>query len=122
MRPWMMVTLVSAVGAAYAVLGDGPRRPWRTLSRSAPSAAAVGPSLCPPGTLPDQGVCIPAPLPGARRASPRRTDAVPRRPDRPPEYARYALPVARAVSIEDPLGRSPADGGPPPSGIGIVTD
>ena len=122
MTPWMTVTLVAAVGAAYAVLAEGPRRPSRALSRRAAPSAAVSPSLCPPGTLPDQGVCIPAPVPGVRRASVRRTDAIPRRPDRPPEYTRYVLPVSRATSIEDPLGHVPGDGGLPAAGIGITTE
>jgi hypothetical protein len=119
----MSIAVIAAVAAAYGVVAGGSPRPWRVeTSGAAARAPAVGPSLCPPGTLPDDGVCIPAPLPGARRATARRTDAVPRRPDRPVEYTRYTLPVEHVTSIEDPLGRAPGDAGMPVSGIGIATE
>jgi hypothetical protein len=69
--------------------------------------------------LPDDGVCIPVPPPertALRGASPER---IPRRPDRPPEYARYVLPVQHAVSIAELGEGTAADGGVRPSGIGI---
>lgn len=64
-------------------------------------------ALCPPGTLPDGGVCVPVPDTGQggealaeqraahhdRRGRLRAYDQIPRRPERPADYRRYQLPV-----------------------------
>ncbi|MEB2323418.1 MAG: hypothetical protein OZ921_12960, partial [Sorangiineae bacterium] len=86
--------------------------PPRAASRGSDPRASAAPSAraspCPPGTLPDDGVCIPVPARGAADAgSPalaerwRVYDQLPRRPERPADYGRYALPVTTA-------GRAPA--------------
>jgi hypothetical protein len=86
---------------------------------SAPSAASPPPKpLCPAGTLPDEGVCIPVPAPRAAAESPRSTsvaDRIPRRPDRSARYARYRLPTGGSVS--EGAGGLARDGGPPLLGI-----
>jgi murein DD-endopeptidase MepM/ murein hydrolase activator NlpD len=70
---------------------------------AAPQAAA----LCPAGTLPDGGVCVPAfdVVKSGEALSEQRAahhdkqgrlrvyDQIPRRPERPPDYRRYQLPV-----------------------------
>lgn len=80
----------------------------RAGATSASDAAAErAAALCPPGTLPDGGVCIPAfeLSQGGEALSEERAahhdkqgrlrvyDQIPRRPERPADYRRYQLPV-----------------------------
>ncbi len=59
---------------------------------------------CPPGTLLDNQVCVPAPDPDpSARQSIRNWqvyDRLPRRPDRPARYDRYILPVEAPAAVE----------------------
>lgn len=75
---------------------------------AASAVASLGPTaLCPPGTLPDARVCIPVPARGtAAEGFGSDPDRIPRRPDRPADFARYDLPVkdAGAVLPAAPLG------------------
>jgi hypothetical protein len=121
MRPVLAAAIAAAAVAAIATLGG--RAPRVTLTPLRPVSATPAPvSLCPPGSLPDDGVCIPVPPPrrGATRVRP--AESIPRRPDRDPEYARYVLPVERALSIAELGERASADGGALPSGIAIQTE
>lgn len=104
----------AVVAAVLAALGRAAEQPPRTV-RLAPvmvtqptqAPAADLAAACPPGTLPDARVCIPVPTTddtglhvvqatnSHRDAAGRFVsyDVIPRRPDRPAEYAQYRLPV-----------------------------
>lgn len=78
----------------------------RQANEATPSTSGAAP-LCPPGTLPDGGVCVPVPdvIQGGEALSEQRAthhdrqgrlrvyDQIPRRPERPADYRRYQLPV-----------------------------
>src|SRR5262245_45463967 len=86
--------MLVAVMAGLAALS---RRPLRSPVFHAPAASGAEnrrASLCPPGTLPDQGVCIPVPRSRDTTRQGASEAAIPRRPDRPADYSRYVLPVA----------------------------
>jgi murein DD-endopeptidase MepM/ murein hydrolase activator NlpD len=92
--------------------GAQPTGATDTAAKAGPSDARAGSSgaaLCPPGTLPDGGVCVPVPdgvTRGGealteqrarhhdRRGRLRVYDQIPRRPERPADYRLYQLPVA----------------------------
>ena len=122
MRPVLVAAIAAAVVAAIATLGGRAPRVTLTPPRPMTSATPAPVSLCPPGSLPDDGVCIPVPPPdrGATRVRP--AESIPRRPDRDPEYDRYVLPVEHATSIAELGERASADGGALPSGIAIQTE
>src|SRR4051812_15778956 len=122
MRPVLVVAIAAAVVAALATLGGRAPRVTLMPPRPVTSAAPAPVSLCPPGSLPDDGVCIPVPPPDRKATRVRPTESIPRRPDRAPEYARYVLPVEHAVSIAELGERVSADGGAMPSGIAIQTE
>lgn len=122
MRPVFAAALAAAVVAAIATLGGRASRVTPAPRRQAPSAASAPVSLCPPGSLPDDGVCIPVPPPGRTAIRSRVVESIPRRPDREPEYTRYALPVVHAISVAELGERAAADGGVLPSGIALQTD
>lgn len=116
--------IVSVLVAAAAGLAALSRRPPRSPSFRAPGVATSADnrraSLCPPGTLPDQGVCIPVPRTPAATFESTET-VVPRRPDRPADYSHYALPVADSGSPRV-VARDPSvtrDSGAPRGGIWI---
>ncbi|HEX4335867.1 MAG TPA: hypothetical protein VH062_08140 [Polyangiaceae bacterium] len=116
----VFVAAAAAAVAAFAVLGG---RDPRVSLAPAPSASAAGSrlaaSLCPPGSLPDDGVCIPVPPPERAALNVTGADRIPRRPERPPEYGRYALPVEGVLSVAE-LGESALpDGGTRPSGVAL---
>lgn len=71
MSPLVKAGIVAALLAALAVALRGTSPAVRVGARptSSPSASAEpGPSaLCPKGTLPDEGVCIPVPAASAPR-------------------------------------------------------
>ncbi len=113
MQPLVRVALVaaalSALGRAAALRATpgAPAEPGRAGPHDQAAALA---SPCPPGTLPDEGVCIPVPARGqggrggvalqAEKNSHRERsgrwrvyDQIPRRPERPADYRRYHLPV-----------------------------
>lgn len=108
--PFIVAGAIAALVAA-AAFGAGALRPSR-LSRALPegrgSALARPKSLCPRGTLPADGVCIPVPRPSAAPVEAR--ESIPRRPDRDPDYARYRLPAEGR-----PRAAEPSDGVPPGS-------
>jgi hypothetical protein len=113
---------IAASILALAALGRHARRaatPDRTRPvGAAPSARAA---LCPAGTLPDEGVCIPVPrrVALAPRAPADAEGRIARRPDRPADYLRYVLPFeARAVEAPS-LGGD--DGGLSPGSVVLVT-
>jgi murein DD-endopeptidase MepM/ murein hydrolase activator NlpD len=109
--------LVTAAVAAAALAGlsafAGSRVEPRILRVSVAGSASAGvdPGLsaaCPPGTLPDEGACIPVPegaqqgglaLPEEQNAHRDRQgrwqeyDHIPRLPERPEDYRQYRLPV-----------------------------
>jgi murein DD-endopeptidase MepM/ murein hydrolase activator NlpD len=103
-----------AFGALSRLLALGAhaeeRRPSGAGSPLAATAVASSAALsapCPPGTLPDGGVCVPVPsgeLGGEalteqkgfhhdRKGRLRIYDQIPRRPERPADYRRYVLPI-----------------------------
>lgn len=108
----------------------GPDRISRsTVSANAPAAEAV----CPPLTLPDNSICVHVPAAGEDELSTgagggdspvagrqgNNEDEIPRRPDRPPDYAAYWYPVRcsgcvlgagdldRSASLGDPQRTRP---------------
>lgn len=95
-----MAVATAALSALLAVIGWETRsaapEPLPRAAEAAPSASSL-PSLCPPGTLPDHGVCIPVPQPraSASAGNPRWQvyDRLPKLPDRPADYGRYRYPV-----------------------------
>ena len=115
----VLAVIAAAVAGASALGGRAPRV---SEAAPAPSGASLPASLCPPGSLPDDGVCIPVPSPEHVALRSGTDERIPRRPDRPAEYARYELPVARAASIAELGDRSGPDGGARPSGIGIQVE
>lgn len=93
-----MAVAAAALSALLATLGSEPAGPGARLPRAAGSAAPSRPRLspCPPGTLPDHGVCIPVPrLKATSALNPRWRvhDLLPKLPERPADYARYRYPV-----------------------------
>src|SRR5262249_50546948 len=99
LRTHPLLFVAVAAAALAAAVARSPRfRPPRGATQ-APASASLPPSLCPPGSLPDEGVCIPVPEP--RNASTRARASIPRRPDRDPSFARYAMPVAGASVADD---------------------
>jgi len=102
--PVILAATAAALLSGYTYRAAGPRPTTAPASPSAsPGPSALGKALCPRGTLPDQGVCIPVPRPEVReQAEP--GDRIPRRPDRDADYAHYRLPVEgapRAATTED---------------------
>ena len=103
MPPLVRAGLAAALLAALAVMTDRPPRSVRVGAASVPSAtgAARLSALCPRGTLPDEGVCVPVPPrePAALEPEPSpgraRTehDRIERRPDRPADFSKYRLPT-----------------------------
>lgn len=102
--------MVAAALSALVRVAAGsaaPAQARHTAGQGAPAGGDSLPSLCPPGTLPDNGVCIPVPngQPGGaalqaeqnghheRSGHWRVYDQIPRRPDRPANYRRYRYPV-----------------------------
>lgn len=92
---------VIAAGATAALAGLGMLLTAKPVQRSSNAALAVEAakaipaSQCPPKSLPDRGVCIPVPeTEPAAGAQLDPTEArIPRRPDRPADYAAYDYPV-----------------------------
>lgn len=71
-----------------------------------PAKSASWSSVCGPGTLPDGDQCVPVPIAASSvedgRTRVRALDHIPRRPDRPADYARYRYPlVPRRVDPAD---------------------
>ncbi len=121
--PLVVAAALAAAAAAVAALaGRTPRVTFAGPPRASSSATALAPSLCPPGSLPDNGVCIPVPAPERAAPGAATTERIPRRPDRPPEYTRYALPVEHVASVAELGDRVAPDGGALPSGIGLAVD
>lgn len=109
MQPLLRAAVVAAALSALVRAAAGSAKPAGAKPTARPSRTAGEqlPSVCPPGTLPDNGVCIPVPnsqLGGAalqaeknghheRSGRWRIYDQIPRRPDRPANYRRYRYPV-----------------------------
>lgn len=116
MRPIVRAALAAAVVLAVArfaergaASSDGANR-----QEAAPGASGSAPSVpCPPGSLPDDGACIPVPIAAPTGGPELRVERnqhrdrhgrlqtyehIPRRPDRPADYRRYRLPVPIAAS------------------------
>lgn len=102
--------MVTAALSALVRAAAGSPVPAGAHPAGAPGAASARdmlPSLCPPGTLPDNGVCVPVPQgqPGGEALAAEKNghhtlsgrwrvyDQIPRRPDRPADYRRYRYPV-----------------------------
>lgn len=113
MRALVLAAAASAVLSALGALSAERASP-RILRVGAPAPSANTPgsralsAACPPGTLPDQGACIPVPLGatfgGAELAEERNQhrdrqgryqeyDHIPKLPERPADYRAYRLPV-----------------------------
>jgi murein DD-endopeptidase MepM/ murein hydrolase activator NlpD len=109
LHPLVRLSLYLAVMAASSTVlaqrDQGHRRPLPEPRRA---PAGLDQVRCPPGTLDDAGVCIPVPHPDVaegealvaeRNAHRTRSgawteyDQIPRRPDRPRDYALYRYPV-----------------------------
>lgn len=105
-RAAVVAAALAALGRA-AALRATPAEPTAPGRAGARGTAALA-SPCPPGTLPDEGVCIPVPrgddrggaaLEAEKNAHRERSgrwrvyDQIPRRPERPADYRRYRLPV-----------------------------
>lgn len=108
-----LMTRVAVVAAALSALirvAADRATPAAAAGTRVPGAGGQGAALaspCPPGTLPDDGVCIPVPrgdrggdaLSAEKNAHRERSgrwrvyDQIPRRPERPADYRRYRLPV-----------------------------
>lgn len=109
-----MDPLVKAAGVAAIALSLGvlvvPGRKAEVRVGAATGAAAKSASLssaCSPGTLPDGDQCVPVPRPPSavddEPSRVRALDHLPRRPDRPADFARYRYPLPpRRVEPEDP--------------------
>lgn len=107
-RPLVRVALIGAVVLALARWAGSHRAPAAVAPSLAPSVRELE-AACPPGQLPDQGVCIPVPLaaphpgdgvPGREEGAQRdrdeqrrRYEELPLRAERPVDYGRYRLPV-----------------------------
>ena len=117
-----VAAIAAAVAAATALVRQEPRVSVAEAPHGSGSGSSLAPSLCPPGSLPDNGVCIPVPPPERAASHATSSERIPRRPDRPPEYARYALPVERVASIAELGDGEGADGGVHPSGIVLRSD
>src|SRR5260221_9813603 len=122
MRPALATSVIAAVAALVAAVGGSGPRPAPRPSRpdSERTAGVVPVSVCPRGSLPDEGVCIPVPPPGGRLARGLgAAERIPRRPDRDASYSRYRLPVTAPSSVSE--GAVPApDGGVALWGIGLA--
>ena len=100
------LSLVAAPRASQASLG--PSSASKNSTQGSAAAEQRRAALCPTGTLPDGGVCVPVlevTPSGEALAEQRAThhdrqgrlrvyDQIPRRPERPADYRRYQLPVA----------------------------
>ncbi len=110
MQPLVRAAVFTAALSALVRAAAGSAAPGdaEQAHRAGPAATDNAlPSLCPPGTLPDNGVCIPVPnselggkqLPAEKNGHHDRSghwhvyDQIPRRPDRPANYRRYRYPV-----------------------------
>lgn len=104
-RGAIAVAALSALTRAAETSGrPAPAEPAATEARA---GSPELPSQCPPGTLPDHGVCIPVPIAPAggdalhaeenahrdRSGRWRTYEQIPRRPERPADYRRYRLPI-----------------------------
>ncbi len=103
----------AAAAAALTALGGllppgGSRAPGAPATDAAAPAQAALNAACPGGTLPDHGVCIPAPIRALTSLAPLESEPaqhrdpsgawvsyeqIPRRPERPADYAAYRFPV-----------------------------
>lgn len=115
--PLVRATVAIAVLSALSSAVHQKLRP-RTIERGAavsPNGEAAPARPCPPGFLPDNRACIP--VPERRDESGRRGagawqvyDRLPRRPDRPTEYARYLLPLEAVDLVQESSLGSSGDG------------
>jgi hypothetical protein len=92
----------------------------RKGSGSARAVAALR-APCPPGALPDDGVCIPVPAMPERRDR-EAAQRIPRRPDRDANYGHYELPVPASAdaTVEANGAALGADGRAPSSDVVLV--
>jgi hypothetical protein len=70
-KPLVMVGIVAALLSALAMAGRGPSKTLKVGASPTPlpsgSSEPGFTALCPRGTLPDEGVCIPVPAASALR-------------------------------------------------------
>jgi hypothetical protein len=104
MHPLVKGAAAVAVLTALGSLDRGSPPPPRLVAGPAKARGVDGlPALCGPGTLPEGPICVPIPADeGAGSRAPvdlglgrgrRAEEAIPRRPDRPADPARYRYPV-----------------------------
>ncbi|HEX7672321.1 MAG TPA: hypothetical protein VF395_22150, partial [Polyangiaceae bacterium] len=116
------IAVALAAVAAVATLGGRNLRESLRDGRAARPRATGAPvallAPCPPGALPDDGVCIPVPTMPERRAR-EAVQLIPRRPDRDADYGHYELPVppSAGATVEANGTALGADGGAPSSGV-----
>lgn len=103
--PFIAAAVAAALAAAVAFRA-GKLRPSPAPAPSVMPSAALPKALCPRGTLPDEGVCIPVPRP--EPATTEAHEAIPRRPDRDANFDRYALPVTGTPRLATPADGAPA--------------
>lgn len=108
MDPLVKAAAFVAIALSLALLvTPGHKTELRVGARTGgPAQSATRSSVCGPGTLPDGDQCVPVPLTASSaeggRPRVRALDHIPRRPDRPAEYARYRYPlVPRRVDPAD---------------------
>ena len=111
--PLVRACIAAAVLTALASAVDRPKPPV-LLTGASPSASGAVALLrpCPPGTLLDNQVCVPAPNlnRSAKPASPRDWqvyDRILRRPERPESYQLYRLPAAADSVRPSPFSVEP---------------
>lgn len=95
MKPEIVTAAVVAALVGLSALARRPLAPPVFRAAGPSSSAERRLALCPAGTLPDQGVCIPVPR---ARPEARSEAAIPKRADRPADYGAYRLPVAASGS------------------------
>jgi hypothetical protein len=123
--PLVRAAVIAAVLTAVTRWSDiaVPRTPRRILVTATSASAGQNPAaLCPPGTLPDARVCVPVPERAGTSVVGADADQIPRRPDRPADYARYELPVksiTNGVLPPMPVGTAPATGSDPITSGGV---
>jgi murein DD-endopeptidase MepM/ murein hydrolase activator NlpD len=106
-QPLVRGAIVVAALSALSRVAESVDEPEAPAADSPAGEAEPLSSQCPPGTLPDRGVCIPVPTgpvghdalvaePNAhrdRRGVWQTYEQIPRRPERPKSYRRYRLPI-----------------------------
>lgn len=126
MRGALAAAALAALGQAAAPSPEPSPAAPTAVSSTAPAQQTAGRAPlgapCPAGTLPDNGVCIPAPSPAAlgeppSGPAPAAEDQIPRRPDRDADPLAYRWPI----TLHHPSAITPGGTGPSASATVGVT-